>query len=135
MNKRYWITAVVICVLAVMLSSSIALAAEQAAVEDYRVKQTELWGRKNRVVKEYNVELDRITKEGDQEIAVIKKEFHSKRDACLQKMNNAKDALNQEYDAKMKPILEEERQLAEIVGQDTSNFAKPKALREKDRRP
>lgn len=74
---------------------------------------------------DYQQEADKVTKAADDKLVVIKADFHKVRNECLQDKKIKLDKLRADYEAKMKPMQQEEKRLLELgLPGQASNFAK-----------
>lgn len=115
----------------VILASSCAAYCETISGEEFNKRWNDLEKRKNAVIENYKYEMDKLSRATDEKLAMIKKDFHAKRDVCLKEKSDQEKALLNNYKDKIDPLKDEERQLVAMRGvAEPMNFAKSKIERE-----
>lgn len=99
----------------------------QEGTEDAVAKLNSLRREIGRVKYDYQQEVDKVTKAADDKLVVIRADFHKVRNECFQDKKIKLDKLRADYEAKMKPMQQEEKRLLELgLPGQVSNFAKSK---------
>ncbi len=101
----------------------------QSAAVDLKAKLGEVRAKKSQINMEYKNDLAKCNTEAEQQIDVIKKDFHEKRDVIVKERAEKQKELLADYKEKVKPLEIEEKSLIEQIGPNAaSNFAKTKAV-------
>lgn len=99
----------------------------EESTEGLKARLDELRQKKAQGKYDYDEELVKINKEADEKISKLKAEFHKTRDEYLRDKKDKTDKLRAGYDDRIKPILDEEKKIVEVIGASLGmNFAKPK---------
>lgn len=128
MTRRYAAAFVVLAFSCLVLSSALA----QTAVEDARAKLRGLIIKKSQMKNNYEQETQKINRANDDRIVELKKQFHATRDGYITQTKEKLDQLKKNHQDEMRPVLDEERQLMEVVSPyEGPNFAKSKKDRDR----
>ena len=122
MKRSSWLTFLAVLLFAFPLFAEETSSDKELKLEGLRQKEQE-------ITRDYKNESNKINNIGDEELVAIKKDFHKKRNESIGRTETKLQELEASYKEKIRPVLDEEKQLLESMGQ-TMNFAKPKALRE-----
>jgi mannitol-specific phosphotransferase system IIBC component len=119
-----------VVVLAIVSFSASIMFCEEKNQDELIAKLNDVRVKKAAITSEYKKGLEEVEKQADAKLTKIRAEFHAARDECLKDKNDKSNRLHNEYESKIKPVLEEEKGLIEVVGAKVGmNFAKPKSER------
>ncbi|MDD5495647.1 MAG: hypothetical protein PHP46_00935 [Candidatus Omnitrophica bacterium] len=129
MRKKRWCLTITL-IFAFCFAVSSILAEENQ--DELRSKLRDLGYQKEKLTREYQNQVDKISRASGDKLAEIKEEFHRKRDACL---NDKKDKLNaakKDYETRIEPLAEKEKEIIQkLAPEGGSNFAKSKSEKKK----
>jgi len=94
------------------------------SAEDYETKLRDVRYKKAQIEQNYKKELAEVNQKGENDLKAIKKDFHAKRDERLNKLSDDQKTLKDSYEAKVAPLIEEEKTILQALTPSGSNFVK-----------
>ena len=122
MSKKYFVLGFTL-----FLCLTVSSAFAQAEKEEYKKRLREVRQEKARLNMGYKKDVQTVKNAQNDQLTDIKKDFHAKRDTCINMAKDKEGKITEAYKKQLEPLLQEEKNLTELIGPEaTSNFAKTK---------